>query len=116
MYRPRNSISPLKHVQAGVPQGSVLGPLLFLIYINDVADEMVTFCRLYADDSSLQHSSNDLKSMETCLNSDLTKLQAWSDKWLLKFNPSKTKALFFLPEIKIQSIIDLTFNSVNYNS
>ena len=56
---------------------------------------MVTFCRLYADDSSLQHSSNNLRSIETCLNSDLTKLQAWSEKWLLKFNPSKTKALFF---------------------
>jgi hypothetical protein len=63
-----NLIFPSKHVQSGFPNGSVLGPLLFLIYINDVADEIVTFCRLYADGSSLQHSSNDLKIMETRLN------------------------------------------------
>ena len=49
----RNFTSTPKPVYAGVPQGSVLGPLLFLIYVNDIANSMLTSCRLFADDNSL---------------------------------------------------------------
>ena len=91
----RNLLSTPKPLYAGVPQGSVLGPLLFLIYVNDVADNMVTFCRLFADDNSLQHSSHNMKRIEKDLNKDLNALEIWSKKWLLKFNPSKTKVIMF---------------------
>lgn len=93
MYK--NKLSSTLCINAGVPQGSVLGPLLFLIYINDVATNMLSFCRLYADDNSLQHCDLYTKNIEIVLNHDLKILSDWSDKWLLKFNPSKTKAVFF---------------------
>lgn len=52
MYR--NIFSSVGHVKACVPLGSVLGPLLFLLYVNDVVKNMISVCRLYADDNSLQ--------------------------------------------------------------
>lgn len=91
----RNFMSTPKPVYAGVPQGSVLGPLLFLIYVNDIANSMLTSCRLFADDNSLQHAAFNLHDIECNLNQDLESLGSWSKKWLMSFNPSKTKAIYF---------------------
>ena len=88
-------MSNFKFLQAGVPQGSVLGPLLFFIYVNDVAKNMSSFCRLYADDNSLQNCSTNIDSIQLELNNDLNQLDKWSKQWLLKFNPSKTTAVLF---------------------
>ena len=80
-------------LNAGVPQGSVLGPLLFLIYINDIADKLLGKTRLYVDDTSLSYSSSELAQIEIVLNNDLKRLKEWALKWLINFNPAKTEVI-----------------------
>ena len=63
--------SSSRSINAGVPQGSVLGPLLFLIYVNDIADKLLSLTRLYADDSSLYYSASTVGDIEGILNHDL---------------------------------------------
>ena len=59
---------------------------------------MLSLCRLFADDNSLQQSSYDMFDIEYKLNHDLQMLETWSNKWLLKFNPSKTNVVLFFKE------------------
>jgi hypothetical protein len=59
----RNCLSEKGNLKGGVPQGSVLGPLLFLLYINDIADNTQSFSRLFADDTSLLYSSNSINEI-----------------------------------------------------
>lgn len=70
-------MSMYKCLYAGVPQGLVLGPLLFLIYVDDVAEQMSSLCRLYADDNSLQHCSTNIHNIESVINKDLYCLDMW---------------------------------------
>ena len=78
------------YINAGVPQGSILGPLLFLIYINDIELCVNSEIRLFADDTYLFDVSRDTNSSITSLNHDLLSLQQWARKWRVKFNPDKT--------------------------
>lgn len=79
-------------VKSGVPQGSVLGPLLFLIYINDISCGLASPIHLFADDSILFRRLSDQKDIDT-LQNDLRLLQDWSDRWLLRFNASKSQQI-----------------------
>lgn len=80
-------------IKAGVPQGSVLGPLLFLIYINDLVDGIASNIKLFADDTTIYMEVNDPNQTAHILNHDLTTLKAWADQWLVTFNATKTKLM-----------------------
>ena len=77
---------------SGIPQGSVLGPILFLLYINCLPDSIKTKIRLFADDSKIWNAIRTTADCEQ-LQSDLTSLENWSSTWQLKFNQSKCKVL-----------------------
>ncbi|MEW8542639.1 MAG: reverse transcriptase family protein, partial [Candidatus Thiodiazotropha sp.] len=77
-------------VKAGVPQGSILGPLLFLLYINDIVNQINTNVRLFADDTSLYIIVDTPERAAVSLNSDLQAINQWATEWLVDFNPSKT--------------------------
>ena len=83
--------SDWKRIRARVPQGSVLGPLLFLIYINDLDDNIMSDVKLFADDTSVFNVVFDTDIFAELLNQDLRALQNWAYQWKMSFNPDPTK-------------------------
>ena len=81
-------------VESGVPQGSFLGPSLFLIYINDLPSSMKTQARLFADDTMCSNEIQNTADQDT-LQADLDSLAEWETKWAMEFHPAKcsTKTL-----------------------
>ena len=76
---------------AGVPQGSILGPLLFLIYINDLPNGLESNPKHFADDTSLFATVKDITTSTVSLNNDLTKISEWAVQWKMNFNPDPSK-------------------------
>lgn len=88
--------SNIKTLTCGVPQGSVLGPLLFLIYVNDLVEHLECESYLFADDASIfKRLYRDGVTTANCLNRDLEKINIWCKKWLLLINVGKTKSMLF---------------------
>jgi hypothetical protein len=81
-------------VLSGVPQGSVLGPLLFLIFINDMPELTHHLCKLFADDSKLLAKISNQRDLDL-LQEDIDSLVAWSETWEMSFNVEKCKVMFF---------------------
>ncbi len=86
------SSSSWQNVLSGVPQGSVLGPLLFVIFINDLPEQVDSLLYLFADDAKMFQNIVGAHS-ETLLQNDLLKIQQWTESWMLKLNLQKCKHL-----------------------
>ena len=81
-------------VKSGVPQGSVLGPILFILFINDMPEDLVSKLKLYADDSKLI-SVHDRPNSTILTQLELARLVDWADVWLMELNLDKCKVLHF---------------------
>ena len=77
-------------IHAGVQQGSILGPLLFFIYINDLLNDIKSKCKLFADNASLFSIFHDIDTSANDLNHDLEKISEWTFQWKMKFDPDST--------------------------
>ena len=81
-------------IHGGVPQGSILGPLLFLVYINDLPSVLQLDCHIYADDTTLLHRVEDPVRAVNFINNQLTILSQWAEQWRITFNTSKTHYIY----------------------
>ena len=98
----RNCSSSLRRVNAAVPQGSVLGPLPFLVYVNDISGSLLSLTQLYADDSPLFYSATNIIDIEGIINHEAA-------QWLINFNPLKTEAIFFTLRL-LDHLPNITFD------
>ena len=99
-----------KKIPAGVPQGSVLGPLLFLIFINDIGHSIESIIKLFADDTSMSLGLTNPDTRAEILTCDLVKISDWAKLWKVKFNEEKTELVNIKCDTK--PIHQLTFGNV----
>ena len=107
--------SSWRPVLAGVPQGSILGPLLFLIYINDLPNELKSNAKLFADDTSLFTIVKDENESANILNNDLSLISKWAFNWKMLFNPDPSKPaqeVLFSRKKKAQSHPIISLNNI----
>ena len=96
------SYSDWTYIKSGVPQGSILGPLLFLIYTNDIVNNIESEIFLFADDTAILEPLSMGNLSIDKVNRDLERLSNWASQWLVQFNPTKTKYLIFSKKLERQ--------------
>ena len=92
----KNNLSNKEKIICGVPQGSVLGPLLFLTYINDIhkSSEILSFI-IFEDDTNMFYSHKNIKTLNETINNELNKVSLWLQANKLSLNIKKTQIIFF---------------------
>ena len=109
----KGQFSLWKKVNAGVSQGLILGPLLLLIYINDLPYGLQTNLKLFVDDTSLFFTGQDITTSTVSLNNDLTKVSEWTVQWKMNFNPDpsiQAEELLFSQKTSSKPYPSLNFN------
>jgi len=112
------SMSKLLNVKIGVPQGSILGPILFLLYINDLPKCSTFLSLLFADDTTLLMSHTDIHQLIQTVNQEFYKVVSFLRMHKLSLHPDKTKFMIFSnsPQVKNMEInIAINFNNLNEN-
>jgi hypothetical protein len=91
---------------------SVLSGLKDINHLNDIREKLLSLSRLFADDTSLGYSSQNVVEIENVINHDLCELNTWSTKWLMSFNPDKTEIMLF-SNTDVRYNFNFTFNGNN---
>ena len=116
MVNLENSFSEVSSISCGVPQGSILGPLLFLIYVNDMPMAVKCDLFLYADDTCLVFQSKNVKDIEKQLNEDFANICDWfvDNKLSIHFGEDKTKSILFASKRKIKKLqkVEIIYNNI----
>ena len=111
-----NSFSEVSNISCGVPQGSVLGPILLLIYVNDMPMAVKCNLFLYADDTCLVFQSKNVKDIEKQLNEDFAHICDWfvDNKLSIHFGEDKTKSILFASKSKIKKLqkLKIIYNNI----
>ena len=97
--------SSLSTLMYGIPQGSVLGPILFSLYINDLPLYITALCELFADDTSLHNHHTHLNILHTSLQNCIDKLIDWTEMNHMVLHPHKTKFMLITTRQKRQNIV-----------
>ena len=108
-------MSSWRPVIAGAPQGSILGPLLFIVYINDLPIELKSSTKIFADDTSLFAIVKDKNESTSTLNNDLLLLSKWAYNWKMLFNSDISKPaqeVLFSRKNKTQIHPTISFNNI----
>jgi hypothetical protein len=94
-----NTKSSFENIKCGVPQGSILGPILFLIYINDIKNSSKLSILCFADDTTVSYSSQNIPDLHNVMHAELERLNQWFRANKLCLNTQKTKYIIFRPQI-----------------
>ena len=100
----KNCLSNPTQLNIGVPQGSILGPLLFAVYINDLPLYINTTCDLFADDCTIYTSQENRSELENSLQKELDNLTRWSNENRMQINIDKTKSMLITTRQKLQTL------------
>ena len=116
MVNLENSFSEVSSILSGVPQGSILGPLLFLIYVNDLPMAIKCDLFLYADGTCLVFQIKNVKDIEKQLNEDFANMRDWfvDNKLSIHFGEDKTKSILFASKRKIKKLqkLEILYNNI----